>query len=301
MSILDYDFMRRALIAALLIGLAAPAVGIYLVQRRLSLIGDGLGHVALAGVALGVLTDSSPVWVALVVAVIGAVAVELVRARGHASGDVALALLFYGGIAGGVVIISQAPSGTPANLDAYLFGAITTTTWSDVAVFAALTAVVIGTTVVLRRSLFAVSIDEDYARASGLPVLRLNLLLAVLTAVTVVVSMRVVGLLLVSALMIVPVATAQVVARSFSGTLATATALGVAASVGGVVTSYSTDTPSGGTIILLSIGGFAVASLGRTVVERRRRSSVAVAATADEVEPVSVDAEPSVVGQGHQT
>jgi zinc transport system permease protein len=272
MNLLGYGYMQRALIAALLIGLAAPAVGIYLVQRRLSLIGDGLGHVALAGVALGVVTGSSPIWVALVVAVVGAVVVELVRARGRASGDIALALLFYGGIAGGVVIISRSPAGTPANLNSYLFGAITTTTWADVAVFAALTMTVLIITTVLRRSLFAVSNDEEYALAAGMPVLRLNLLLAVLTAVTVVVSMRVVGLLLVSALMIVPVATAQVVARSFVGTLAIATAVGVVTSVGGVVTSAYTSTPSGGTIILLAIACFAVATLARAGAASLRKA-----------------------------
>src|SRR6478735_9238242 len=127
MDVLHYEFMQRALVAAVLVGLAAPSVGVHLVQRRLALIGDGLGHVALAGVAIGVLSSRQPVWTALVAAVAGAVAIELIRARGRTSGDVALAVLFYGGIAGGVVIISQAPGGTPSNLNAYLFGAITTT------------------------------------------------------------------------------------------------------------------------------------------------------------------------------
>ena len=105
--------MQRALLAALLVGLTAPVVGIYLVQRRLALIGDGIGHVALAGVAVGLLTGAAPVWTALLAAVAGAVAIELIRARGRTSGDVALAVLFYGGIAGGVVLISQAPERHP--------------------------------------------------------------------------------------------------------------------------------------------------------------------------------------------
>ncbi|MFN8053477.1 MAG: metal ABC transporter permease [Acidimicrobiales bacterium] len=272
MSILTYPFMQRALIAAVLIGLAAPSVGVYLVQRRLALIGDGLGHVALAGVALGVLTGSSPVWVALLVAVVGAVSVELVRVMGRAGGDVALAILFYGGIAGGVVLISQSSTGTAANLTSYLFGAITTTTWPDVVLFAALTVVVLAVTLGLRRHLFAVSNDEEYARASGLPVLGLNLLVAVLTAVTVVVAMRVVGLLLVSALMIVPVAAAQVLSTSFARTMAAASAIGVAVSVGGVVTSFYTSTPSGGMIVLLAIGCFLVATVTRAARTSLRSS-----------------------------
>jgi len=275
--VLDYEFMRRALLAAVLIGLAAPSVGVYLVQRRLSLIGDGLGHVALAGVAVGVLTSTAPVLTALVAAVVGAVAIELIRARGRTSGDVALAILFYGGIAAGVVIISQAPGGTPGNLNAYLFGAITTTTQSDLVVFALLTAVILVVTHGLGRYLFAVSLDEEYAIASGLPVLALNATLAVVTAVTVVVSMRVVGLLLVSALMIVPVATAQLIAHSFRGTVVIATTIGTLAALAGVTTSFHADTPSGGTIVLLTIILFAFVSAAVALRDRRRRGTVSPA------------------------
>lgn len=267
----SYDFMQRALLAAVLIGLVAPTVGAHLLQRRLALIGDGLGHVALAGVALGVLTGTAPVGAALVVAVVGAVAIELIRSQGRAGGDVALAVLFYGGIAGGVVLLSLAPEGRAVNLDAYLFGAITTTTSGDLTVFAVLSVAVLAITVGLGRYLLAVGVDEGYARASGLPVAAANLALAVTTAVTVVVSMRVVGLLLISALMIVPVVTAQQLARGFWRTMATASVLGVAAGIGGVAASYELDTPSGGTIVLLSIAGFLVALAVRGVVGTVRR------------------------------
>ncbi|MFN8017058.1 MAG: metal ABC transporter permease [Acidimicrobiales bacterium] len=259
-EILQYDFMVRALVAALLVGIAAPSVGVHLVQRRLALVGDGLGHVAITGVAIGLVTSRSPVITALIAAVVGAVVVELVRASGRASGDVALAVLFYGGIAGGVVIVSKAPAGTPVNLDQYLFGAITTTTAADVRTFAILTAFVLVVTLGLRRQLFAVGVDEEYARASGLPVLGLNLLLAIVTSVTVVVSMRVVGLLLISALMVVPIATAQGLSRSFRATVLLGTALAVAESVAGVAISFYADTPSGGTIVLVAIAAFLVVS-----------------------------------------
>lgn len=271
MEILQYEFMHRALVAAVLVGLTAPTVGVHLVQRRLSLIGDGLGHVALAGVAIGVLTSNAPVITALVCALAGAVSIELIRARGRTSGDVALAILFYGGIAGGVVIISQAPGGTPGNLNAYLFGAITTTTSGDLAVFAVLAASVLTVTLGLGRYLFAVSNDEEYAAAAGLPVLAINILLAVVTAITVVVSMRVVGLLLISALMIVPVATAQLVARSFRATTVLAVAVGVAVALAGVSTSFYTDTPSGGTIVLFAIGVFLIVAVGTAIRPSRAR------------------------------
>jgi zinc transport system permease protein len=259
-DILTYSFMQHALLAAFLVGLAAPMVGVFLVQRRLSLIGDGMGHVALAGVAVGVFTNQAPVMTALVFAVLAAVGIELVRARGRTSGDVALAVMFYGGIALGVVVISKSTSGTPASLDSYLFGAISTTTHADLLEFAALAFVVVGITWALAPRLFAVANDEEYARATGMRVTALNITLAVLTAVTVVVAMRVVGLLLISALMIVPNATAQLIAGSFRSAMRVAVVIGVVCSVGGVATSFYADTAPGGTIVLLAIALFIVAA-----------------------------------------
>ena len=273
MEVLEYGFMQRALLASLMVGLVAPAVGVFLVQRRLSLLGDGLGHVALTGVAIGVLTSTAPVGTALVAAVLGAVLIELVRARGRTSGDVALAVLFYGGIAGGVVLLSLAPRGQATNLEAYLFGAITTTTTADVAVFGAITVVVLGVVWLLGQRLYAVSDDEEYARAVGLPVLALNIVLAALVAATVVLSMRVVGLLLISALMIVPSAVAQQLARSFRQTVYLACGIGLLTSVAGTTASYYAGTPSGGTIVLLAIALFLLVTAviaGREATARRR-------------------------------
>lgn len=263
LEVLEYDFMRRALVAAVLVGLSAPAAGIFLVQRRLALIGDGLGHVAVTGVALGLVLNRAPVLIALVTAIAGAVAIELIRARREAFAEVALAMLFYGGIAGGVVLVSRAPSGG-RNLTQYLFGSIATTSASDLVIFGVLAAVVLAVTVTLGPALFTVSNDEEFARAGGLPVMPLNLVLAVLTALTVVISMRVVGVLLVSALMVVPVATAQLVAHSFTSTYVVGVALGAVVAVAGVIVSYYADTPSGGTIVLLAIALFAATFVART-------------------------------------
>jgi zinc transport system permease protein len=257
LQFLDYDFMRRALVAAMLIGLSAPAVGIFLVQRRLALIGDGLGHIAVTGVALGLVVGRAPLMIALATAIAGAVAIELIRARREAFGEIALAMLFYGGIAGGVVLVSRAPAGA-RNLNQYLFGSITTTSTSDLITFSVLAAVILAVTTWLGPALFTVSNDDEFARASGLPVMTLNILLAVLAACTVVISMRVVGVLLVSALMVVPVATAQLVTASFRGTYLVGLAIGFLVALGGVVLSYYIDTPSGGTIVLLAIGLFAL-------------------------------------------
>jgi zinc transport system permease protein len=275
LEMLQYDFMQRALVTGVLIGLAAPVVGIFLVQRRLALIGDGMGHVALAGVAVGVLTGTAPVWTALAAAVAAAVLIEVVRARGRTSGDVVLATMFYGGIAGGVVLISRSPDGAATNLNAYLFGAITTTTSGDVVAFAALTVAVLVVTGLLAPRMFAVANDPEHSRAVGLPVLALNLVLAVVTAVTVVVSMRVVGLLLISALMVLPNAIAQQVCHSFRASLLSAAVIGVLVSVGGIGTSFYASTPSGGTIVVLAVLLFVVTSLAVAVrghwVRRRHR------------------------------
>jgi zinc transport system permease protein len=270
-EILTFGFMQLALLAAFFVGLAAPMVGVFLVQRRLSLIGDGMGHVALAGVAVGVVTNQAPVLTALIFAVLAAVGVELVRARGRTSADVALAVMFYGGIALGVVVINSPAGSTPTSLDSYLFGAISLTTEADVKVFAALALVVVAVTWALRPRLFAVANDEEYARATGMRVTALNITLAVLTAVTVVVAMRVVGLLLISALMIVPNATAQLVARSFRSAIRTAVVIGVACSVGGVTLSYYADTATGGTIVLLAIALFLAAASYSALRDRLAR------------------------------
>ncbi|MFC4059488.1 metal ABC transporter permease [Planomonospora corallina] len=273
-ELLGFDFMQRALIAALLIGLTAPAVGTFIVQRRLALLGDGIGHVALTGVALGFLTGTAPVLTAVVVAVLGAVAIELVRARGRTSGDVALALLFYGGIAGGVLLISLAPGGSNATLTSYLFGSISTVTLQDVWVIGVLAVAVLGVVAVFGRELFVLCQDEEVARASGLPVRFLSLLIAVIAALTVVIAMRVVGLLLVSALMVVPVATGQQLTRGFRSTMLLAMAFGLVSTVGGLTTSFYVDAPPGALIVLVALGGFALAlGLGRFVRRSRPQES----------------------------
>lgn len=261
MSIFAYDFMQRALVAAFLVGLAAPAIGTFLVQRRLSLMGDGIGHIALTGVALGFLLRTTPVATAIVVAILGAVAIELLRERGQASGDVALALLFYGGIAGGALLIKLSPGGTNTVLVGYLFGSLSNVTTTDLYVIVGLSVAVLGTVLVFARELFAVSQDEEVARVSGLPVRFLNLLVAVAAAVTVTVAMRVVGLLLVSALMVVPVATTQQLTRSFRATMLGACVLGAAASVSGLVLAFYADTPPGASTVVLALGGFIVATM----------------------------------------
>jgi zinc transport system permease protein len=274
MDLLHYDFMLRALAGALIIGVTAPSLGIYLVQRRLSLIGDGIGHVALTGVGVGLLTNHSPVLTAVIVSAVGAVGVELVRERGRTSGDLALALLFYGGIAGGVVLVGLSDDSGNANLVQYLFGSLTTTSGADLVVIAVLGVAVLAAMLLLRPVLFAVCDDEEYARVSGLPVRTLNLLLAVTTAVTVTIAMRTVGLLLISALMVVPVAAAQQVTRGFRTTMAVAMAGGVLAAAAGVMLSAEINTAPGATIVIVALALFLALTVAGTLRQRTRAHRV---------------------------
>ncbi|MFD6426297.1 metal ABC transporter permease [Streptomyces sp. NPDC060198] len=272
MEFLEPAFMQRALIAAVLVGITAPAIGIYLVQRRQALMGDGIGHIAMTGVGLGFLLSTSPVWMATAVAVAGAVVMELIRWFGHTRGDIALAMLFYGGMAGGVLLINISDTGSNANLTSYLFGSLSTVSSEDVWAITLLAAFVVLVTVGLRRQLFAVSQDEEFARVTGLPVRLLNLMIAVTAAVTVTVAMRVVGLLLVSALMVVPVAAAQQVSKSFRLTFVLSVVIGTAVTLAGTVTSYYQDVPPGATIVLLAIAAFvALTALAAPLARRRAR------------------------------
>lgn len=268
MDFLDYPFMQRALVAAVLTGLIAPTIGIYIVQRRLSLLGDGLGHVAIAGVGLALLTGTSPLPIAIAVAIAGAVLIEYLRQHQRASGDVGLAILFYGGLAAGVFMSGLAGGG---GLNQYLFGSVTTISTGDLGMIVALAVVVLVVSLGLADRLFAVSTDEEYARTLGLRTKFYNYLIVVLAAVAISLSMRTVGLLLVSALMVVPVAASRNLVAGFWWTLLAAMGIGVVSAAGGIVGSFYWDAPSGALIILIAIGVFAASVPAGLVLSRRRR------------------------------
>jgi zinc transport system permease protein len=267
MSILDADFMRLAFATGAVVGLLAPAVGFFLVQRRMSLIGDGIGHAAFAGVAAGYLIGISPVATALVASVLAAVAIEWLRSRHHTAGDQALALVFYTGIAAGVVLISAAGA-LNANLFVFLFGSILTTTTSDLVLVASLGLVGLAVVAVLYGGLVAVSLDAEGARVSGLPVAFLNVVLAGLAGVTIAVSMRVVGILLIAALMVLPVIAAGRLAWSIRSTLLISMAIGVGSVIAGLTISYYADLAPGGAIVLLAAGVTVCTLAGRAAAAR---------------------------------
>ena len=271
---LSYEFMQRALIAAVIVGMISPLIGVFLVQRRLALLGDGMGHVAIAGVGLAFLTGTEPVITALFVSILGALILELVRHKSRSAGDLALALIFYGGIAGGVLLTSLAGGKASTALNQYLFGSLSTVSTQD---FVALGAAAVVLVVILLRygnQVFAMSLDGETARVQGIRVTAMSVLLTSMAAVTVVVGMRTVGLLLVSAIMIVPVAAAQQLTHSFKTTGLLASAIGMLSATGGLTLSFYVDVPPGPTIVLLALAIFVVLALTTNSLHLRHRNEI---------------------------
>lgn len=254
----DREYMQLALITAVAIGLCAPLIGAYLVQKRLALLGDGIGHVALAGVGAGLWLGIAPLWVSLIAAVTAALAIEWLRTRGRTPSDIALSVFFYGGIAAGVVFASR--SGSTTMLIPYLFGSILTVAPSDLWTILAIAMAIVLTIIIAGRALLAVLIDPESARLAGLPVNGLNAALAILTAATVVAAMRIVGVLLIAALMVLPVAIARLFAKSFRATLITASVIGGVSALIGLAAARLGGLAAGGTIVLLVTAMFFAAS-----------------------------------------
>jgi zinc transport system permease protein len=256
----ELSFMQRALAAGVVVGVFAPMIGTFLVQKRQSLIGDGIGHIAFAGVGAGVLAGVAPVWTALAFAVVGALGIEWLRARRRAGGDLALAMFFYSGIALGVVLAGRG-GGLDASILGFLFGQPLTVRPGEVWLIVSLGVAIAAIVLAARTVLFAVVTDEEWSTVAGLPARAANGLLAVLTAVAVVAGMQIVGILLVAALMVLPVATGQLLARSFSGAMRWSVTVGVGSVVAGLAASRLWDLAPGGAIVLVAAGAFTATSL----------------------------------------
>jgi zinc transport system permease protein len=267
---LEYGFMQRALLVGLVTALICPIIGVFLVPRRLSLIADTLAHVALAGVAAGLATGVSPVLAALATTTAGAAGIERLRARGALQGDASLAVFLSGGFAVAVVLISLA-RGFNADLFGILFGSILTVSPADVWVVLGLGVVVGATVALFFRQLLAITLNEDLARTSGVPVAALNVVLAVLTALTTVMTMRMVGVLLVSAMIVIPTLTGFAVARSFRRATAVAVAAALVAVAVGLVAAYYLRLAAGGSVVLTALALFGAAAAARRVREARAR------------------------------
>jgi len=262
--------MNRAILAAVLVGATAPAFGVFLVLRRLSLIADTLSHVALAGVAIALLTKTFAPVVALVATTTAAVSIEELRMRRLLPGDAALAVFLYGALALAVVLISIA-DGFNSTLFSYLFGSVLTVTQTDLWWMASLAVVITVFMLILSSELAQIAFDPDLARINGVRVHLLNLGLAVLTGATITVSMRVVGVLLVGALIVIPVLVSLRITKGLTRTVVASSLVGIFVAVVGMIIAYYADIAPGGTVVLTAIilliavelAAFVSRSLGR--------------------------------------
>ncbi len=254
---LRLPFMQRALVAGVLVGLLASYYGVFVVQRRLSFLGVGLSHAAFGGVALGLLLHINPMWVAVPFTVIVALGINAITAQGHVAGDTAIGVLFAVAVALGIVFLSLRQSYT-ADAFAYLFGSILAVQPADLWMMGGLTLVTIAAVPLWGRWAYA-TFDRDLARADRVPVAWDDALLVTLLAITVVAAVKVVGIILAAAFLVIPAATARLLARTFRGMTGLAMGIGVVTAVGGLLASYGLDVPSGATIILGQAALFAIA------------------------------------------
>ena len=274
MDMWQFDFMQRALTAGLLAAAVCPVIGLFIVVRHQSLIGDGLGHIAFAGVAAGWVLGFYPLTTAAVFTVLAALGIERLRRWRAENADLVLALFFYTGMAVAIICVTMIKTAS-VNVMSLLFGSILTVVPTDVTAVALLAVLVLLVVAVFFQQLLLVSFNGDVARAAGVKVDLVNGIFSVATALTVVTAMRVVGILLVSALMIVPVACALVLRRGFRQTMAWAVLFALAAVLGGLTCSYYLDIAPGGTIVLLAVLLFLTTLAGRGVWSALRRGRTA--------------------------
>lgn len=259
---LQFGFMQRALVAGIFVAVACALLGVFLVLRRCAMMGEGLAHFAFGSVGLALLLSLPPLAVAVPLAVLASLLILKLPERGGMFGDAAIGMVSAVGVAAGVLFAGLG-GGFNIDLFSYLFGDILAVTRSEVAVAVGLSAAAGAVLLHFRRQLFAMAFDAEHARTAGVPVKKLDRALAALTALTVVLGIRVVGTLLVSSLLIFPAATALQVARSFRGALAVAAAVGATSIVAGIAAAYAFDVPAGSAIVLVNAVAFVVARLAR--------------------------------------
>ena len=252
MSILEYDFMQRALVGGILMGAFAPVLGTFLVLRRISLISDTLAHVALLGLAIGLVTNIWPNIVTFISVCAAAVTIEFMRSKGRMPSDVALAIVLYSTMAGSIVLISST-QGFRIDLFSFLFGSILGLNNSDIWILLLLAATVFICIFIFFSELAQTAFDADLAKVSGVPVGMINLGLAVLTAATITFSMRLMGVLLVGTLIVVPFIAGQALFDNLKGAIFSASIIGASSSVLGLVGSFYLDLPAGGAIAIAAV------------------------------------------------
>lgn len=255
LEIFQHDFMIRAFIAGTITGIIAPLIGTFLVVRRLSLMAETLAHVSLLGIAIGLFTNIQPVVTATATAVVASIGVEKIRHGKKVFGESALALFFSGSLAFASILISLS-NGFNRSLFSYLFGSIATVSQLDLYLIAGLALVIGATLTFTYKELFLVSFDDEMAQVNGLNARLVNMVLIILSAITVSLSIRIVGILLIGALMVIPVVTAIQLAKSFKQVLTYSVIISLLSVISGLFISYYFDLASGGTIVAIALGLF---------------------------------------------
>jgi zinc transport system permease protein len=252
LDILSYGFMQRALLTGIVVSITCSMIGLFLVLKRYSLFGDALSHVAFGGIALGFFLNVYPIWTALAVSVSTALGITKLRKSTKISGDAAIAVLLSSGFAMGVLLIS-ASHGFTIDLFSFLFGSILLTSMPDMLLIIAVSCGVIVTLIAVRKPLIHFTFDEEQAKVHGIPVEKLNYLFVALAAVTVIATMRLVGILLISALIVLPNITSIMMGRGFKKTMMISISLSVSAVIVGITISYYFNLAPAGTIVMLMV------------------------------------------------
>lgn len=252
MEIFTYDFMIRAIMAGTIIAIICPLVGIFLVLRRLSQIGDTLSHLALAGVAGSALIGVNPTIGTVVFVLASSFGIEHLRRAYARYSEISIAAATFGGMALAAILLSLS-KGSSINIMGFLFGSLVSVTQNDVIVISALGLLVVALVYLLFKELLFITFDEDAAAISGIPANIINVVFTAMVAVTIALSMRVVGALLVSALMVIPSATALRIAKNFKQTMAYSVIFSIVSVLSGIISSYYLDLSPGGTIIAISL------------------------------------------------
>lgn len=252
LDILNYSFMVRALIAGGIIALVVPLIGSFLVARRYSLIADSLAHFSLAGVGIGLLIGVDPIFAALPITIIGALVIEYLRQKRGISGESSLAIMMSAGLA--IAIVLAGLSSTPrSDFNSFLFGSITTTSWSDIAILATIACISVIIVTYNYKALLHIAFDEDSAKIYGYKVNLVNYLLATITAMIVVLSLRIVGGLLISALLTIPIITASRFSNSFLQTIIIAIIIALMAAIVGLLAAFYIGMAAGGAIVIVAL------------------------------------------------
>lgn len=252
LEFLSYGFIQRALAAGSFIAVLCSMLGVLLVLRRLSLIGDGLAHVTFGSVALGLVLRVSPLYTSIPVVMLSSIGILKLTERARIYGDAAIGVVSSIGIAAGVLLASAA-GGLNADLLGYLFGNILAVSPGEVYTSIGLSCLAISSIFFYYNEIFSITFDEEFAEASGINTEKINTLLALLTSITVVLTMKVVGIMLTSALLILPAVTALQVSRGFKHTIALAAVTGVLSVISGILLSFALDLPAGATIVLMNL------------------------------------------------